>query len=85
MSQYPVKASFCSAGLAPRLQSDICREFSDAVSGQAAATVDLSGTKLYMSLKCHKLEFVDCLDTCCSALLSESFLNLKLSPPFTIY
>lgn len=70
MSQYKVKASFCFAGSAPRLQPDFFSEFSDTVSGQTAVPVDLSGGKLYVSQKiCHKPEFVGCVDTHCSAIL----------------
>lgn len=73
MSQYIVKASFCFAGLALKLQSAFFRQFSDTNSGQTAATVDLSGTKLQTSQKCHKLEFVGCSDMSCPACSVESF------------
>lgn len=51
MSQCIVKASFCFAGWVPRLQSDFFSEFSDAISGQMAVTLDLTGAKWYASQK----------------------------------
>lgn len=49
MSQCIVKTSFCFAGWVPRLQLDFFSEFSDAISGQMAVTLDLTGAKWYAS------------------------------------
>lgn len=69
MSQCIVKASFCFAGWVPRLQSDFFSEFSDAISGQKAVTLDLTGAMVCISKIGHEPKFVDGVDTCCSVKL----------------